>query len=448
MIREKSFYRSFFAMWIVLVLQNVITLSVNLADNMMLGGYSESALAGVAAVNQIQFVYQQLLLAIGEAAVILGTQYYGRRNMDRIHELARIAMHTAVVLSVVLFAAASLFPRQLLLIFTTDEEIIARGMEYLGIIRYTYLIFAVAQILLATLRIVGVVRISLYLSVTALVVNCFWNWTLIYGKLGFPSLGARGAAYATLISRIVEICVLLIFTAFKEKILRLRLKEYFIFSTQLLHDYMKIMLPMMVVNALWGLNNAAQNAILGHMTARAIAANSVASTLFLLVKSTAQGSASTASFFVGRMIGEGDMKKLKTASRTMQVMFVLIGLVSGIALYFLRIPIVGMYRLEPGTREMADSFLVILSVIMVTMSYQMPVNAGIIRGGGDIRYAVTLDLVSIWGIVIPLSWVMAFVLHASPVAVVWCLNADQIFKCVPAFIKCNYGHWAKKLTRE
>lgn len=435
-------------MWVVLVLQNVITLSVNLADNMMLGAYSESALAGVAAVNQIQFVYQQLLLAIGEAAVILGTQYYGLRKMDQIHELAHIAMHTAVVLSVILFAAASLFPRQLLMIFTTDGEIIARGMEYLGVIRYTYLIFAVAQILLATLRIVGVVRISLYLSITALGVNCFWNWVLIYGKLGFPSMGARGAAYATLISRIVETCVLILFLTFREKILRISLREYFRLSTRLLRDYVKIMLPMMVVNALWGLNNAAQNAILGHMTARAIAANSVASTLFLLVKSTAQGSASTASFFVGKMIGEGNMDRLKIAARTMQVLFLGIGIVSGIALFLLRIPIVSLYRLEPETREMADAFLVILSVVMVTMSYQMPVNAGIIRGGGDIRYAVTLDLVSIWVIVIPISWVMAFVLHASPVAVVWCLNADQIFKCVPAFIKCNYGHWAKKLTRE
>ncbi len=448
MIREKAFYRSFFAMWIVLVLQNVITLSVNLADNMMLGGFSESALAGVAAVNQIQFVYQQLLLAVGEAAVILGTQYYGRRKMEQIHELAHIAMYTGVILSLILFAAASLFPRQLLLIFTTDEVIIARGMEYLSVIRFTYLIFAVAQILLATLRIVGVVRISLYLSVTALVVNCFWNWVLIYGRLGFPSMGAKGAAYATLISRIVETGVLIGFIVFREKILRLTLREYFHTSARLLRDYLKMMLPMMVVNALWGLNNAAQNAILGHMTARAIAANSVASTLFLLVKSTAQGSASTASFFIGKMIGEGDMDRLKITARSLQAVFLLIGIVSGIALYFLRIPIVGMYRLEPETRQMADEFLVILSVIMVTMSYQMPVNAGIIRGGGDIRYAVTLDLISIWAIVIPLSWIMAFVVHASPVVVVWCLNADQIFKCVPAFIKCNYGHWAKKLTRE
>ena len=212
-------------------------------------------------------------------------------------------------------------------------------------------------------------------------------------------------------------------------------------------DYVRVMIPMMIVNALWGLNNAAQNAILGHMTARAIAANSVASTLFLLCKSTAQGSAATASFYTGKTIGEGDFEKLRLYARTWQVLFIGIGILSGIALFFLRIPILSVYRLEPETRQMADTFLLILSVIIVTMSYQMPVNAGIIRGGGDIRYAFTLDIVSIWCIVIPVSWAAAFVFHASPVTVVWLLNADQIFKAVPAFIKCNYGHWAKKLTR-
>ena len=473
MVRDRQFYRDFFVMWIVLVLQNVITLSVNLADNMMLGAYSETALAGVAAVNQIQFVYQQLLISFGEAAVILGTQYYGKRQMGPVRELARGAMYCGVALSAVLFLAASVIPRQLMLIFTTDEEIILQGMAYLRVIRFTYLVFAVAQILLYTLRIVGTVRISLYLSVTALLLNCFWNYALIYGRFGFPSYGVAGAAAATLISRLVELGILIGYLALREDKLRLTWRLYLLPARNawapassaaleqtkdaptarrahvslLMADYIRMMLPLMVVNALWGLNNAAQNAILGHMTARAIAANSVASTLFLLVKSTAQGSAATASFFTGKTIGEGDYDRLKLYARTWQVLFVIIGILSGILLFFLRVPILSLYRLAPETSQMADTFLIILSVIIVTMSYQMPVNAGIIKGGGDIRYAVTLDLVSIWCIVIPVSWVAAFVLHASPVVVVWCLNADQIFKAVPAFIKCNFGHWAKKLTR-
>ena len=477
MVRDRQFYIDFFSMWIVLVLQNVITLSVNLADNMMLGAYSETALAGVAAVNQIQFVYQQLLISFGEAAVILGTQYFGKKQTGPVKSLAKSAMYFGVALSAALFLASSVIPRHLMLIFTADEAIIARGMAYLRIIRFTYLIFAVSQILLYTLRIVGSVKISLYLSVLALAVNCFFNYALIYGRFGLPSLGVEGAAIATLLSRAAELCVLILYIRLRERELRLSWRDYLItgrireetFGMQragapgtspgcaasgrrslvspLAMDYIRVMLPLMFVNALWGLNNAAQNAILGHMAARAIAANSVASTLFLLVKSTAQGSAATASFFTGKTIGEGALDRLRVYARTWQVLFVLIGIVSGIALYFVRIPILSIYQLEPETRKMADMFLVILSVIMVTMSYQMPVNSGIIKGGGDIRYAVTLDLVSIWCIVLPISWAAAFVYHASPITVVWCLNADQIFKVVPAFWKCNFGHWARELTR-
>ena len=142
------------------------------------------------------------------------------------------------------------------------------------------------------------------------------------------------------------------------------------------------------------------------------------------------------------------MSRVRLYARRLQKMFVMIGLVSGIFLFFLRIPVLNLYDLSPETREMANSFLIILSVICVTMSYQMPTNNGIIRGGGNAMFVVRMDLISIWCIVIPLSLIMAFVVEASPVVVVCCLNADQVFKCIPAFLEVNYGNWVKKLTRD
>ncbi|MBQ1311496.1 MAG: MATE family efflux transporter [Blautia sp.] len=447
MVRDRKFYRQFFAMVVVLILQNVITLSVNLADNIMLGAYSENALAGVAAVNQVQFIYQQLLNAAGEGIVILGTQYFGKGQFGPIKKVASIAMHSALLLAVGLFVLVSLFPHQILSVFTTDEIIIGQGMEYLSLIRYTYLVFAATQLLLAVLRSTGTVHIALFLSGWSLVVNCVINYTLIYGHFGAPRLGVRGAAIGTLTARITELMILLFFIARKEKYLRLRFSDYLQTDGLLRKDYFRVMLPVMVISGLWGLNTAAQNAILGHMNSRAIAANSVASTQFLLVKSMAVGTASTASFFIGKTIGEGDGKKLRLYARTMQILFLGIGLLSGITLFLIRMPILSLYQLEPETRRMAEQFLLILCVVIMGMSYQMPTNIGIIRGGGDSRFVMIMDLVSIWGIVIPLSFFMAFYVKASPAIVVCCLNADQIFKCVPAFLKANYGHWARKLTR-
>ena len=129
-------------------------------------------------------------------------------------------------------------------------------------------------------------------------------------------------------------------------------------------------------------------------------------------------------------------------------MFVVIGIISGMLLFVIRIPILEIYDLSPQTKEMANTFLIILSVVVVGMSYQMPTNNGIIRGGGNAAFVVRMDLISIWCIVIPLSFVMAFVVKASPAVVVCCLNADQIFKCVPAYLESHYGNWIRKLTRE
>ena len=209
---------------IVLVLQNVVTLSVNLADNIMLGAYAEVSLSGVAACNQIQFVYQQLLFALGDGIVIMGTQYFGKREIRPIKKVASIAMHAACVLAVALFLAVSFFPHAALSIFTSDGAIIAEGMQYLRIIRFTYLFFALIQILLSTLRSTGTVRIALGLSVWALVVNCCINYTLIYGHFGAPRLGVTGAAIGTLTARITELMILIGYIAVKEKHLHLRLR--------------------------------------------------------------------------------------------------------------------------------------------------------------------------------------------------------------------------------
>lgn len=413
----------------------------------MLGAYSETALSGAAAVNQIQFVYQQLLLALGDGLVIFCSQYWGKKQTGPMKKIAAIAMYAAIFIAVVLFVLVSFFPYQAVGIFTTDGPIIEAGVSYLNVIRFTYLFFAITQILLATMRSVETVKIAFQLSVMTFFVNCGINYVLIFGHFGAPELGIVGAAIGTLTARIMEIIVLIFYIKKKDKKLQIRLSDYFSLDKQLAKDYTKITAPMVFTQGLWGVNTALQTAILGHMTATAIAANSAASTLFLLMKSTAVGAASTASIIIGKAIGVGDIEQVKSYAKRLQRLFIVIGVCSGIALFFLRVPFLSLYDLKQETMEMTNTFLIILSVVYVGMSYQMPTNNGIIRGGGNTMFVVKMDLISIWGIVIPLSLFMAFVVKASPAVVVCCLNADQIFKCVPAFLESHYGNWIRKLTR-
>ena len=442
----KNFYRNFLKLCSMLVLQNVVTLSVNLADNIMLGAFSETALSGVTTVNQVQFVFQQLLMALGDGLVIFGSQYWGKKETKPVRKISAWAMCTGIFIALILFILASFFPRQLLGLFTTDQTIIEAGLSYLAIIRFTYFFFAVTQILLATLRCVEIAGIAFGLSVMTLIINCSINWILIYGHFGAPRMGAAGAAVGTLTARIAEICVLITYISKKQSWIGIRIQDYLQADWKFGRKYYRVVCPLLVIQGLWGVNTALQTAILGHMTAAAIAANSAASNLFLMVKSAAVGAASAASVTMGKTIGSGDLKLAKLYSKKLQKLFVVMGIICGVLLFFIRIPVLSLYQLSPETREMANTFLMILSVVMVGMSYQMPTNGGIIRGSGSIAYSMKVDLISTWAIVIPLSMFMAFVVKASPAIVVCCLNADQIFKCVPAFLKCNYGHWIKTMT--
>ena len=447
-MKDREFYKSFFQLYIVLVLQNIVTLSVNLADNIMLGAYGEISLSGVTAVNQIQFLYQQLLIAFGDGMVIFCSQYWGKKQIQPMKKVIAIAMQFGVATAVMLFLAITLFPGQAMQIFTTDERIIGEGVTYLRTIRFTYLFFAVTQMLLAALRSTEVAKIALNLSVLALVVNCGINYVLIFGRFGAPELGVTGAAIGTLTARILECAVLIGYIVQKEKYLRLKLADFMQRDKTLLKDYLKVLMPLLVFSVLWGINTAMQTVVLGHMNSAAIAANSAASNLYLVVKSAAVGAASAASVMIGKTIGMGDGELVKRYARKLQILFLLLAIAGGILLYFIRIPVLSLYDLSPETMELANQFLIILSVVYVAMAYQMPTNAGIIKGGGSVYFSAKLDTVCICLIVIPLSCYMAFVAGASSAVVVICLNIDQFIKCVPVFLKVNYGNWMKKLTRE
>lgn len=268
-----NFYRNFLKLCSMLVLQNVVTLSVNLADNIMLGAFSETALSGVTTVNQVQFVFQQLLMALGDGLVIFGSQYWGKKETEPVRKISAWAMRTGLFIAFVLFILASLFPTQLLGLFTTDQTIIEAGRSYLAIIRFTYFFFAVTQILLATLRCVEIAGVAFGLSVMTLVINCSINWILIYGHFGAPRMGAAGAAVGTLTARIAEICVLIIYICKKQNWIGICIRDYLHSDLRFGRKYYKVVCPLLVLQGLWGVNTALQTAILGHMTAAAIAAN-------------------------------------------------------------------------------------------------------------------------------------------------------------------------------
>lgn len=455
--KEKNFYRDFFSVWSMLVLFNIITLGVNLADNVMVSAYSEAAMAGVSAVNQVQFLFQQLLLGAGDAAVVLGSQYWGQKRTEPIKRIATGALLLGAGLSILLFVIAAITPEGMVSMFTTEPAIHAAGVEYLRIMKYSYLIFAMTHLLLAVLRSVETVHIGFFVSISTLVVNCGLNYLLIEGHLGAPRLGVTGAAIATLSARVAELVIVLVFLLCIDKKLNWKLKDFFRMDKLLAKDYFKLVRSFLMTSLLFGGAVMLQSVILGHMddgagAGSAIAANSIASTLYQMLKVAIVGASSAAAVLIGKAIGSGRMDVIKSYSQTLQLMFVGIGLCTSSALFLLRGPIVDLYAaispdLSAETYKMARDFILVLCVTGFGTAYQMPVATGIIRGGGDAKFVLVNDLISIWGIVIPVSLLAAFVFKWPPVAVIACLNADQVFKCGAACIKVNRYRWMKKLTR-
>lgn len=447
MTRDKNFYNSFFSLWKILVLNNIIILGVNLADNIMLGQYSEPALSGATACNQVQFVFQQIILGISNAVVVLGSQYWGEKKTKPIKNIASIACILGVVFSAVLFAFAAVMPENVVKLFTDSQKIIEEGAVYLSIIKYTYPVFALTNIILAFLRSVESVKIGFYVSLVTLVFNISLNYVLIFGKFGVRPMGVRGAAIATLVARVCEMIFVVIYAAFFEKNIKWQKDDFKKADFSIYKKYLITCIPFVITDGLFGVSTALQTVILGHMSESAISANSVSTTLYQVLKVAAIGSASAASVIIGKTIGEGKkLEKIKEYSKTLQVIFVCIGILTAVVLFILRMPIVSMYNISEEAKSLANGFLLVLCVTCIGTSYQMPTNVGIIRGGGDSKFILILDIVSIWGIVLPLSFAAAFLWDFHPVAVIACLNADQIFKCLPAFIKANRYKWIKKLT--
>ena len=450
-IRDKEFYKTFFRLMVMVALQNLVAYSVNMLDNIMLGSYSQNALSGAAAVNQIFFIVNQLALSIGNGLIVMCSQYWGKHDTHKIKTLTGIAMVCSLVAAGVVLALCWALPGQLLGIFTTSPDIIAEGQKYLGIIKWSFVFFLISNLLMSMLRSVETVRISFVISVVSLVINGGINYTLIFGHFGFPEMGVRGAAIGTLAARSVELIIMLFYLARMDKKIQIFqggfFKETFAAeSRKLWMDFIRVCSPIMLFTMLWAISVPMQTAILGHLSADAIAANSVATTFYQYLKVIVVAISSASSVVIGKFIGQGNRENVQSAGRTLSMLDFLMGLVLAALLLCLRKPLLSMYNLTESATVLADHLMIVMSIVMVGMSYQMPVSSGIIQGGGDVKFCMYMNLISVWGIVMPLSFLAAFVWNAPIEWVVVAVQSDQIFKCLPVFLRFRSYKWIRKLT--
>lgn len=300
--------------------------------------------------------------------------------------------------------------------------------------------------MLAMLRGMQIVRIAFVVSCVGLMVNSTINYCLIYGKFGFPEMGIHGAAIGTLIATASEFVIVLVAIIRRSHLSAGDLLGVFRIDRAVMRKYLRVSIPCVVSAVIFSSAVAVQTAIFGHLSTDALAASGVAGTFFQYIKMIPIGAASASCAMISQTVGREERGKLPGMVHSFQVIYLLVGLLTCCILLLLRTPVLSFYKLPQTAHDYTVTQMTIQAVISIGMSFQMPEQTGIIRGGGDTRYSMISDIIYSWGVVVPLSMIAAFVLHAPFWAVVWCLNIDRLIKCITVTQKVHSWTWVKTLT--
>ena len=445
--KDRSFYRSLVTLAVPISLQNLVTFGVSFADNVMIGSLGDDAISGVYIGGQLQSVLQMFVGGIEGAILILAAQYWGKKDTQSIRKVVSIGIKFALAVGLLSSLVAVLFPQWVIRAFTTEPGVIQEGAAYVQIVGFTYLFFSVSQVMIAAMRSVETARIGLYISCMALVINVCLNYVFIFGHFGFPAMGVRGAALATLVSRILEMCVGVGYVLFVDKKLRFGLKDLLHTDRQLLRDFIRYGLPVIGGQVVWAINSLANTKILGYYSAGVIAAASITGMLHNLVYVWMNGMSSAVGIITGKTVGAGQYEKMKEYSKTVQMIFLFVGLISGAAVFLARDGFISLYNASPEAQAYSRQFINVISVTIIGTCYQAACLFGLVKSGGDISFVFKNDTIFVFLVVIPSS-LLAMWLGAPPWVVFACLKCDQILKCFVAIVKINRYNWMKNLTRD
>ena len=445
--KDRSFYRSLVTLAVPISLQNLVTFAVSFADNVMIGSLGDDAISGVYIGGQLQSVLQMFVGGIEGAILILAAQYWGKKDTQSIRKVVSIGIKFALAVGLLSSLVAVLFPQWVIRAFTTEPGVIQEGAAYVQIVGFTYLFFSVSQVMIAAMRSVETARIGLYISSMALVINVCLNYVFVFGHFGFPAMGVRGAALATLVSRILEMCVGVGYVLFVDKKLRFGLKDLLHTDRQLLRDFIRYGLPVIGGQVVWAINSLANTKILGYYSAGVIAAASITGMLHNLVYVWMNGMSSAVGIITGKTVGAGQYEKMKEYSKTVQMIFLFVGLISGAAVFLARDGFISLYNASPEAQAYSRQFINVISVTIIGTCYQAACLFGLVKSGGDISFVFKNDTIFVFLVVIPSS-LLAMWLGAPPWVVFACLKCDQILKCFVAIVKINRYNWMKNLTRD
>lgn len=440
------FYKKLFTLVLPIAFQQFMLAAVSASDALMLGFVNQDALSAVSLAGQVTFVFNLFMGGLTMGTSILAAQYYGKRDVPSIERIFAYVTSVSFLISVVFFLASLVFPSALMKIFTGEPQLISDGSVYLRVVSSSYLFTGISQIYLCILKNTGGAVKSMAIGSSAVVINIFLNAALIFGLFFFPEMGIAGAALATSISKLIEML-----WAYAESLranrVRLHVKYCFAVKRLLVRDYWKYTVPMMGDYLVWGCGFTMYSVIMGHLGSDAVAANSVANIVKNLIVSFCTGLANGGGILVGNELGMGNLQQAKRYGGLLWRLAVVGGVLSGLILLALSPLILNVTALRPQAAECLKWMLLLCACYMVAKAINMTTIAGIFPAGGDSKFGLICDAVTMWVFAVPAGFLAAFVFKLPVAAVFLIINLDEVVKLPAAISHYRKYGWLKNITR-
>lgn len=447
MIRDKEFYKLLFSITLPIAAQNFITFTVSMADSLMLGKLGETTLSAANLANQLFFILMIITFGATSAAMVFASQYWGKGDIYSLKRIITIMLRVAFVISTVAAALALCTPEFVMSWYSDDAEVIKEGADYLRIVGWIYPVYSVTNAMVCIFRCAHEIKISIAVYLTSLIVNVFFNWVFIFGNLGSPAMGVRGAALATAIARIAEFIILIIYLAAFEKKIHYTFADFFVPVKDYVKDFVKTGAPVILNETVWSIGSSTLSMIIGHISTEFVSANSIANIIWQCVWVMISGMGNATAVIIGNAIGMGkDKAYINKMAQSVIVVAGIMGVIAAGIILLIRGPVINFYEVEQSTKDLAMDLIVSYALILVLQSMSVQYVVGIFRGGGDTKFSMFIDTAFLWIFAIPLGAYAGLVLKLSPPIVYLVLRCDEVFKCFAGLIHMKKGRWVRDVT--
>lgn len=444
MARQTSFTRTMLSIAVPVTLQNLLFSSFTLVDTLMIGALGDTPLAAVGMAGKWTWFLTIVFFGFSSGASVFIAQYFGAGDTPGIHRTYGLMTLGTQAVSLLFMAAALLCPEAIIRLFSSDGEVIALGASYLRIIALSYPLQALARgggTLLQSMQRVAAPFIAALASVA---VNVALNALLIFGLCGFPALGVQGAAIASVAAALVNAAVIYAMGCARGSVLRVRLSAMLAFDGAFVRDFARVSMPAMLNETTWAIGNLLYSAIFGHMGTGAYASITVVRAIEDLTSVAVMGLCSSCAVMIGSYIGRGDVHNTKLCARRHVQLTVGFSVLMGAGMLLLRAPLLSLFGISAAVRQDAMTVLTMYAFEMTLRNIPAILVMGVFRSGGDTRYGLIVDCITLYLIGLPLTAAAGLLLHMSlPATYLIMYLSEDVVKCAVYLRHMRSGKWIR-----